>query len=161
MTVKEINHDLDIVASIAGDALSGLTDQAGDPMVWHASEIAGDLARAGRGTTTVAVALLHDVLEDSDWNAKRLHQELVERGSSKLANMAKTIVLNVLILTRQQGRETYAEYIDRVKEASDIATTVKISDLRHHLENKKDIADSLVKRYQKALSALTSPGATK
>ena len=159
MTVKEINHDLDIAASIAGDALSGLTDQAGAPMVWHASELAGDLARAGRGTTTVAVALLHDVLEDSDWNAKRLYHELVTRGSSKLDQ--KAIVRNVLVLTRRQGEETYAEYIDRVREASDIATTVKISDLRHHLENKKDIADSLVKRYQKALSALTSPGATK
>lgn len=153
-TVKEINHDLDIVASIAGDALTGLRDKAGDPIFWHATEIAGDLEQAGKSMVTVAVALLHDVLEDSDWDAKRLHQELVER-SSKLSEQAKAIVLNVLILTRQQGKETYAEYIDRIKESSDIAKTVKIEDVKHHLKNSKYISESLVRRYTKALKTLT------
>ena len=153
-TVKEINHDLDIVASIAGDALTGLRDKAGDPIFWHATEIAGDLEQAGKSMVTVAVALLHDVLEDSDWDAKRLHQELVER-SSKLSEQAKAIVLHVLILTRQQGKETYAEYIDRIKESSDIAKTVKIEDVKHHLKNSKYISESLVRRYTKALKTLT------
>ena len=155
-TVQSINHDLDIVASIAGDALSGLRDKAGNPMLWHATEIAGDLERAGKSMVTVAVALLHDVLEDSDWDAKRLHQELAERGSSKLATQAKTIVWNVLVLTRLRSSETYNEYIYWVKETSDIATTVKIEDLRHHLKNRKYISESLVKRYTKALETLVS-----
>ena len=105
---------------------------------------------------TVAVALLHDVLEDSDWDAKRLHQELAERGSAKLATQAKTIVWNVLVLTRLRSSETYNEYIYWVKETSDIATTVKIEDLRHHLKNRKYISESLVKRYTKALETLVS-----
>lgn len=154
-TVQSINHDLDIVSSIAGDALTGLKDKAGDPMFWHATEIAGDLEQAGKSMVTVAVALLHDVLEDSGWDVKRLHQELVERGSSKLATQAKTIAWNVLVLTRQR-QETYAEYIDRIQGTSDIARTVKIEDLRHHLKDSQHIPHSLVERYTRALKTLTN-----
>ena len=104
---------------------------------------------------TVAVALLHDVLEDSDWDAKRLHQELVDRGSSKLGGMAKTIVWNVLVLTRRP-QDTYAQYIDRVRGSTAAAVTVKTADIRHHLTRSENIPHSLVKRYVKALKTLTS-----
>ena len=151
-TTHSVNFDVDIVRSIAGDALAGLQDKAGTPVFWHASDIAHDLERAGKSTATVAVALLHDVLEDSDWDAKRLHRELVTRASSQLD--AKAIVLSVLILTRKQG-ETYAEYIDRVKDSRGGAVAVKIEDLRDHLKNPDAISESLRKRYEKALHVLT------
>lgn len=153
---RSVNFDIERVSSIAIEALTGLKDRAGDPVYWHGSEMAWDLERAGKSTTTVAVALLHDVLEDSDWDAKRLVHELIHRGSSKLAEKAELIVQNVMVLTRRQGQETYDQYIDRIKESSDIATTVKIEDIRHHLKYSKNIPNSLIKRYVKALEKLTS-----
>jgi (p)ppGpp synthase/HD superfamily hydrolase len=152
-TAQPVSFDLDIVRSIAGDALAGLQDKAGNPVFWHAADIAHDLERAGKSTATVAVALLHDVLEDSDWDAQRLHRELVTRGSSKLD--VKKIVTNVMALTRRQGEETYAEYIARVEESSDIAVQVKIADLRHHLKDTGPLSESLKRRYTNALASLT------
>ena len=147
-------YDLDTVRHIGGDALHGLKDKAGNPMFWHASDMAYSLERQGHNATTVATALLHDVLEDTSMTPEQLHGELVSRTGSNLN--AKDVVANVRVLTRSQGRETYAEYIDRIKESSDIAGAVKAEDLKHHLKTPEAISDSLRDRYTKALAVLTT-----
>ena len=145
--VMVFNLDLDRVRSIASRLLSGVKDQAGDPVFWHASDIA--FALEGRSNDTVAVALLHDVFEDTDVTLQQLYNELASTSLN-----AKNIIETVQILTRQED-ETYAEYIQRVKDTSDFATEVKIKDLEHHLARQDQIPDSLVVRYTKALVKLS------
>jgi len=79
-----------------------------------------------------------------------LHDELATTSLN-----GKSIIEQVLVLTRQEGKETYAEYIQRVKDTSDFATEVKIKDLEHHLARQDQIPDSLVVRYTKALVKLS------
>ena len=152
MTTPRWHFDMDTIRRIASEALQGRKDQAGNPVQWHAVDIANELERAGNGPTAVAAATLHDVLEDSDWSARRLFHELATRAA--LLDI-DSILKAVIALTREQG-EVYMDYIHRIKESSDIAVKVKVEDLRHHLENRKDIAGSLVARYEKALTVLTS-----
>jgi|TARA_Y100000310_G_scaffold328914_1_gene397844 N-methylhydantoinase B/oxoprolinase/acetone carboxylase alpha subunit len=144
------NLDLDRVRSIASRLLSGVKDKAGDYVFWHASDMASALEAEGRSDDIVAVALLHDVFEDTDVTPQQLHDELATTSLN-----GKSIIEQVLVLTRQEGKETYAEYIQRVKDTSDFATEVKIKDLEHHLARQDQIPDSLVVRYTKALVKLS------
>ena len=72
------------------------------------------------------VAWLHDVLEDSDLQP----EDLEEKGISRY------LVQSVEAITRQKD-QNYKDYILQVKE-DEIATKVKIADLRHNLSDLKN-----------------------
>jgi len=72
------------------------------------------------------VAWLHDVLEDSDLEFK----DLIEKGISYY------LVESVDYLTREKD-QNYKDYILQIKE-DEIATKVKIEDLRHNLLDLKN-----------------------
>lgn len=80
------------------------------------------------------IALLHDILEDTDTTEDEIPEEYRE---------------DVITLTRKDT-ETYFEYILRVSEGSDRAVTVKLLDLKDHLDNKDTLKESLEKRYIRA-----------
>lgn len=93
------------------------------------------------------VAILHDIIEDTDVNLKDLEK----------MGFPKKITKAIDCISRKKT-ESYFEYIDRVK-TNGIAKIVKIEDLKHNLLperiNLVKNNESLIKRYKKALKILS------
>ena len=102
--------------AFAVKAHEGQVDKAGVPYVEHpvtvASYVDGEIAKA--------VALLHDVLEDTD----ATEEELREKFGDEVTDA-------VVVLTHAEG-ESYLDYVRRVKRHP-LARTVKLADLRHNM----------------------------
>ena len=128
---------------IAFEAHSGMTDKCGLPYIMHPLHLAESMT----DETTTAVALLHDVIEDTDITA----QMLLEMG------MPEEVVNGVLAMTHGEN-EDYFEYVARVKK-NPYALKVKIADLEHNsdltrLDNVTDKDIQRVEKYRKALEFL-------
>lgn len=115
------------------------TDKAGLPYILHPIAVA---EKMGDDEKAITVAFLHDVVEDTPITLTDL----------KKAGFPDEVIQAIGLLTRK-GDCTYMEYIGEIKK-SQLATKVKLGDLYHHLEHKKAIPDSLIKRYQKAIKKL-------
>lgn len=141
-----IELQLEKAFSIALAAHEGQVDQQGQPYLLHLIRV---MLNVPDGPARV-VALLHDLLEDTDWTAG----DLRENGFDE------EVVAAVVALTRRDG-EAYAEFIDRVQ-ANPLAKTVKIADVEDNLGRIAGLAQidpqkaqSLEKRYKKAYRQLT------
>lgn len=130
--------------AIAEDAHKGQVDKARVDYIQHplfvASLVEGELAKT--------VALLHDVVEDSDWTLEDLRKE----------GLPEEVVQAVGIITKKRN-ENYEEYILRVKQ-NPLARQVKLADLKHNsdlsrLANVTDRDRKRVAKYQKAISFLS------
>lgn len=108
---------IDTALNIALRAHTGVVDKAGQPYVLHPIRIMLKM------TTDLekATALLHDVLEDSDFTA----DDLLAEG------IPEPVVTAVLALTRQTD-ESYKEFVLRAKQHP-IARKVKIADIEDNL----------------------------
>ena len=100
---------------IATQAHAGQTDKAGQPHIGHPIHV----AEAMETEDATVVALLHDVVEDSNWTLDDLAKE----------GFTGEQVEAVAALTHDPG-VTYFEYIRSIKQ-DPLATAVKIADLRH------------------------------
>lgn len=118
MAMTRNDHILDRAWQIAMDAHQGQTDKAGKRYSFHLSVVADKVNTA----TEKAVAILHDVLEDTNWTEARLRE----------AGVPRYIIDFVQILTRRED-EHYRVYIGRVGKDK-VATTVKIADLEHNMD---------------------------
>ena len=130
--------------AIAKDAHKGQVDKAGVDYIQHplfvTSLVEGELAKT--------VALLHDVVEDSDWTLEDLRKD----------GLPEEVVQAVGILTKKRN-ENYEEYILRVKQ-NPLARQVKLADLQHNsdlsrLANVTDRDRKRVAKYQKAIAYLS------
>lgn len=125
---------IDIAFSIAKKAHKGQVDKAGEPYIKHPARVCLSRWCLGDEDRTV-VALLHDVLEDSEITA----QELIDNG------IPERLVQSVQCLTKQPN-ESYEDFIERC--CSDtIAAKVKLADLEDNLDitrltelNEKDLS---------------------
>lgn len=106
----------DLALSIAKKAHKGQYDKAGVDYIEHPLFVASLVDTQEEK----AVALLHDVLEDSPYTA----EELI------LAGLPETVVSAVQILTKKKGQD-YQQYLELVK-SSPIARRVKLADLKHN-----------------------------
>ena len=91
-----------------------------------------------------AIALLHDVLEDTQITYKEL-----------VLQIGKEIADTVLVLTRKPGEE-YFVYINRVKH-DPLATEIKIADLEENIfvsKYKFSWKQDILSRYEKVLKIL-------
>ena len=128
----------------AFEAHSGQVDKCGIPYVVHLIVVANE-QKTELGTV---VALLHDVLEDTDVT----YDMLVERFGQEVADCVND-------LTHIKG-ETYNKYIDRIKSSPRAATViyVKEADLKHNMQwtrycGVKELDDKIVaqnRKYEKA-----------
>ena len=73
----------------------------------------------------MTVAVLHDVLEDSDTTA----QDLRARG------LSRDVIAAIQCLTRR-GNESYGDYVQRIKE-NPMAVKVKLADLEDNMNVKR------------------------
>ncbi len=104
--------------SIAAQAHKGQTDKAGAPYILHPLR----LMLKFRDEPSMMAAVLHDVVEDSDWTIERLRE----------SGFPEDVLQAVDCLTRRDD-ETYDEFIDRVKK-NRLAKGVKYSDLMDNLD---------------------------
>lgn len=118
------------------------------PYAYHLEKVAGHVRKHDPSDNMIAVAWLHDTLEDTHLD----RNDLIEAGISEV------VVRAVEILTRKKG-EPYDIYINRIwwehetidPEARRLALHVKQADLICHLMHAEYIPESLVRRYVQAL----------
>lgn len=108
---------LELAASIALRAHAGQKDKSGRPYFLHPFRIAMKCLTDDE----IMVALLHDVIEDSDFDAVRLRAE----------GIPENVVEAVETITRKEG-ESYENFIMRIKDNS-LARRVKLIDLEDNL----------------------------
>lgn len=118
----------------AARAHRGQRDKRGRPYIEHITEVSAAVDH--EGTHAIAVALLHDVLEDTN--------------DTDLSAYPKPVQEAVHAITRQEV-ETYDAYIERVAQ-NPLARTVKLADLR--LNHATAPEERLKKRYARAIRRL-------
>ena len=135
-----INTKLTRLASkIAYKAHEGQADKAGVPYIFHPIHIAEQMD----SEESCVVALLHDVIEDSDITLEIL---------SKYFN--DDIIAALRVLTKKEN-DDYVMYIKRVK-TNKLAAKVKIKDLEHNrdLTRLDEVTDKDRKRSMKYWEAI-------
>lgn len=112
MTIKALN--------LAYNAHQGQNDLSGIPYIFHPYHLAEQM----NDEVTTCVALLHDVVEDTDVTLDRLEQEFPSEVTEA-----------VRLLTHQKGT-SYFDYIHTLK-ANPIARAVKLRDLAHNSDESR------------------------
>ena len=135
---------LELALSIATEAHKGQFDKAGVDYVEHPIYVASQVD----SEEEKAVALLHDVIEDSPFTAEEL----------LLAGLPETVVTAVQILSKKKGQD-YQTYLKTVK-SNPLARAVKLADLKHNsdlsrLENITDKDLERLEKYKKAIDYLS------
>lgn len=131
------------------DAHAGMVDKGGYPYIFHPYHVAEQVSgRVGSTEEEVIVALLHDVVEDTDFTLS----DLVHLGFSEE-------VVSAIDAITHRYKESYKDYIERVK-CNKIARKVKIEDKLHNLDFTRlegvgsEEMGFLLKRYNYALEQL-------
>jgi (p)ppGpp synthase/HD superfamily hydrolase len=133
--------------SICFAAHKDALDKSGMPYVFHPFHLAEQM----QDELTTVVALLHDVVEDTDYTLEMLREE----------GFGEDVLAALRLLTRTDDintEEEYMAYVARIKE-NYAARAVKIADLTHNSDmtrlsvvTDKDIMRAA--KYQRALMLL-------
>ena len=137
--------DIERAIQIAVEAHAGVKDKGGKAYILHPISVMMRCETDEEKT----VAILHDVVEDTDWTFEALQEE---GFSEKIIEALKTV-------TKHTEDEDYDEFIQRSLK-NNIGRKVKIADLRENLDVTRigELTDRDIKRinkYKRALSVLT------
>lgn len=124
----------------AYNAHHGVLDNSGVPYIFHPYHLAEQMETEYE----VCAALLHDVVEDTDYTLEDLRKE----------GFPEEVVEAVSYLTKPEDKP-YLEYVSEVKK-NPIATKVKLADLRHNSDSSRlnTIDDKVVSRLEKYKKAM-------
>lgn len=130
---------------IAFDAHRGQTDRAGIDYVNHPLHLAEQMETESE----TCAALLHDVVEDSDWTIEMLDAEGIPNDALEA----------IKLLTHKEGIP-YMEYIEALKD-NEIARKIKLADLTHNsdLSRLSEVSEkdrTRIRKYNKAIELLNS-----
>ena len=129
--------------SVARSAHAEQTRRDGvTPYFRHVGEVAVRVRSNGGSEEAIAVAYLHDVLEDT-----QVTQENLEH-----AGFPAIVVEAVVAMTKREG-EPYEDYLQRVR-ANPLAAKVKVYDMLANLSD--DPTGAQIVKYSKALLFLLS-----
>lgn len=125
------------------DAHKEQEDKSGLPYVFHPFHLAEQM----QDEVTTIVALLHDVVEDTDYTLEDLKKE----GFGDA-------VIDALALLTHDDDTPYMDYVARIKK-NPIAKAVKLADLAHNSDlSRMDTVDEKVmernRNYQEAIALL-------
>lgn len=128
---------------VATKAHLGQVDKLGNDYITHPVRVAANFTH---DQDLQSVALLHDVLEDSE----ATEEELRKQFSSQVVDA-------VVVITKKQG-QNYEEYLGLVK-ANKLALTVKLADIADNVRRLDQLTDlvtkdRLTKKYQQAMNIL-------
>lgn len=118
-------------------------DKSGLPYVFHPFHLAEEMD----DEISATVALLHDVIEDTDYTLEDLRQIGFPEA-----------VLEALALMTHGDDTPYMDYVAKIR-SNPIATKVKLADLRHNSDLTRlnaidERALNRVKKYQEAIKLL-------
>ena len=115
-------------------------DKSGMPYVYHPFHVAEQMETE----ETVVVALLHDVVEDTDYTLDDLH-----------AMGFPDNVVEALALMTHDDSVPYLDYVAKLK-SNTIARAVKLADLRHNsdLSRMDKVDDKALERVEKYKAAI-------
>ncbi len=123
-------------------AHKGQKDKSGRAYIFHPVHVAKNV----KGYKCKVLALLHDVVEDSDYTLESLSPYFDEE------------IIQALDLLTKKPDTKYKDYIAKIK-ANDLARRVKIADLNHNMDlnrlkevRQKDV--ERVEKYKKAIKIL-------
>lgn len=121
-------------------------DKSGIPYVFHPFHLAEQM----KDEASTVTALLHDVVEDTDYTLEDLRQ----------MGYPEQILEALTLLTHDDG-SPYLDYVARLRN-NPIARQVKLADLRHNsdlsrLDQIDEAALRRVEKYQKAIRLLSDP----
>jgi (p)ppGpp synthase/HD superfamily hydrolase len=112
---------LERAIEIAVTAHKGQVDKAGKPYILHPLRLMFKLQTENE----MIVAVLHDVVEDTDWTIEKLEAEGFDEE-----------VLNAVKLLTHDKKVPYKKYIEAMK-PNKIALKVKLADLEDNLDIKR------------------------
>ena len=144
-----------LAMKVAYKAHEGETDRNGLPYIYHPIH----LAEYMQTEDTCVVALLHDVIEDTDVTM----EDLRGYGFTEAQLEAVRFMTHIppdRAMTKEEQMEDYLDYVRRLK-TNEIARTVKLADLKHNsdITRLNEVTDTDFKRrekYQKAIEILTT-----
>ena len=128
---------------IAIKAHKGQTDVGGKPYILHVLRVMNSVDKDEEKIT----AILHDVVEDTDWTFNKLKKE----------GFSNKIIEAIDSVTKRKGEE-YFTFVNRSKN-NVIGRVVKIADIKDNanikrIDNPKKKDFERVERYKKALKIL-------
>lgn len=131
--------------AIAYEAHMGQVDKAGVPYVFHPCHVADGMP----DEISTAAALLHDVVEDTNWSFEQLEKEGIPEA-----------VIRPLKLLTHQKEDSYEDYIRKIAQ-DPVAEKVKLADLAHNsdLSRLPEITEKdrlRIEKYRKAMAYLYS-----
>ena len=137
--------NLERAIQISVEAHAGAKDRGGKAYILHPISV---MMRCETDEEKI-VAILHDVVEDTDWTFEALREE----------GFAETIIEALKTVTKHSGDEDYDEFIQRSLK-NEIGRKVKIADLRENLDVTRigELTDKDLERinkYKRALQTLT------
>ena len=113
---------------IALDAHKDQRRKTGEPYIYHPIEVAKIVANEiGLGATSIACALLHDVIED--------HGDMYSFADLERAGFPAPVLDALRLLTHTEG-VPYMDYVQALAK-NPIARRVKCADLRHNLDTRR------------------------
>ena len=136
--------NLERAIEIAQEAHKGVKDKGGHDYIHHPIRV----MHAMSNKKEKIVAILHDVVEDSDWTFERLKEEGFE----------DSVIESLRCVTKYSEEEDYQEFIKRAA-TNKIATKIKMADIEDNLDlsrlgtlTEKDL--TRIEKYKKALKYL-------
>ena len=128
---------LSTAIKIAVNAHDGQFDKGGNAYILHPLTVMHYLKSDDEELQ--AIAVLHDVIEDSDVT----YSDLTEQG------MSQRVIDALFLLTKQRG-QTQEEYLNGIL-ASEDAMKVKLADLRHNTDIRrlKGVTEKDIRRVEK------------
>lgn len=129
---------------LATQAHAGQVDKAGQPYILHPLRVMLAVGTE-QGDVPQIVAVLHDVLEDTT----------VTLAGLQVTGHFNEVVLTALDAITRRHKESYAAYIDRVRD-NRVARLVKLRDLEDNLGPSRlgVLTGSLIDRYARAHARL-------
>lgn len=125
---------------LAARAHEGQVDKQGEPYILHPLRVM--LAVASHGEDAMAVAVLHDVLEDTDYGVADLIA----------ADMPERVIVAVQAVSKIPS-EDYMDFIARAAN-NHLGRIVKKADIRDNLREPFPFGESMRRRYERALKFL-------
>ena len=130
---------------IAFEAHKEQTDKNGMPYIYHPVHLAEQMS----DEATTCVALLHDVVEDTDMTFEQLQAE----------GFTPEIIAAIRLMTHDDN-VPYMDYVAEIKKNA-IASAVKLADLRHNsdltrLDHVDEKALARAEKYKQAIDLLTN-----
>ena len=116
-------ESLSLAFIIAGCAEFDMRQRSGEDFIQHALEVATNSIQSKNKRI---IAILHDVVEDSDWTLEDLRE----------VGFSERIINGVDAVSMRPG-EKYFDFIERCSMAGEDAIEIKINDLKHNMDSSR------------------------